>query len=260
MHVNKEGSGPNVYLGIHGWAGNHRTFRRLMPYRPEDATFYSVDLPGYGASPPPAAWTFDSVAQELCDWIDGLDLHALAIVGNCGGALFAIEIAERRLERVRRVVLIDPFAYAPWFFRVFTWGAFGKHAYFSTFANPIGRWMTNNVLRRKRSRDTNLTAAFTSVNHSVAHRYICILCGLRNIERFRGLLVPADIVYGERTFAAVRRSLPLWKATLPRAAFHELKGAGHEPIREATEHLARIVFAQYERVQTETDEAESAAP
>ncbi len=242
MYVKLEGTGNRTFIGIHGWAGNHRTFRRLMAYRPEDVSFYSPDLPGYGESPPPSLWTFDAVADELGVFVQERAKSPVTLVGNCGGALFALAVAKKLPSLVNRVVLIDPFAYAPLYFRIFTWGTFGRYAYMSTFANPLGRWFTNSALRNKRSSETNLTAAFGKVNHDVAHRYIGMMCRLGNIECFRGLPVPADIVYGEKTFKAVRAALPLWRATLPNAAFHELKGAGHEPIREATEALANVIF------------------
>lgn len=242
MYVEKHGKGTRTFVGIHGWAGNHRTFRRLMPFLPDDASFYSLDLPGYGASPPPREWTFESVCHELELFLSELSERPVTLVGNCGGALFAVELAKRLPSSVARVVLIDPFAFAPLYFRVFTWGTFGKYAYFSTFANPIGRWFTNSALYRRRTTQGNLTSAFTAVNHETTHRYICLMCSIRDVRRFGNVPVPADILYGEHTFKAVRASLPMWRETLPGAHFYELQGACHEPIREATKALAQVIF------------------
>ncbi|HOJ33865.1 MAG TPA: alpha/beta hydrolase [Candidatus Hydrogenedentes bacterium] len=242
MYVEKQGEGRRTFVGIHGWAGNHRTFRRLMPFLPDDACFYSLDLPGYGSSPPPREWTFLAVCDQLELFLKELHEKPLTLVGNCGGALFAVELAKRLSADVGRIVLIDPFAFAPLYFRVFTWGTFGRYAYFSTFANPIGRWFTNSALYRRRSAQANLTSAFTTVNHETAHRYICLMCSIRSARIFGNVSVPADIVYGERTFKAVRASLPIWRETLPSARFHELKGAGHEPLREATKALSQVIF------------------
>ena len=59
MKVERTGDGPRAFVGVHGWAGNSRTFRRLYDYMPGDASFYTMDLPGYGESEPPAETTLE---------------------------------------------------------------------------------------------------------------------------------------------------------------------------------------------------------
>lgn len=242
MYVKRTGEGPRAFFAVHGWAGNHRTFRRLTAGLPEDVSFFAVDLPGYGDSPPPTEWTMDRIVEDLAATARGHVDGPMTLMGNCAGALVALEMALVSDLPVERLILIDPFGYIPWYFDIFTWGEFGRRAYYSTFANPTGRWVTNNVLRRKRQAGTNLTTGFRQVDHETVHRYLALLCSLGTAERYRGLDVPADVVYGQRTFAAVKKSLKLWDDVLPRVRFYELEGAGHEPIREATAQLARIAF------------------
>lgn len=241
MHIERYGVGPHTYFGIHGWAGHHATFKRLLPYMPPSVSFYCCDLPGYGASPRPPVWSLDAVSGALIDAMRGLDAP-LTVVGYCGGANLAIEAAKRWPEGIARLVLVDPFGYVPLYFKVFTLGEFGRRAYYSTFANPMGRWVTNLSLRARRKAGTNLTQPFRSVDHEVVLENLKILCATEGAFRYKGLGVPVDIAHGDRTFRAVRRSVALWREALPQAETFVLDRSGHEPIREAPEQLAAVIF------------------
>ena len=60
--------------------------------------------------------------------------------------------------------------------------------------------------------------------------------------QFQGLRLPVDILYGEKTFSAVRRSVEEWKAALPQATLKKLAGVGHLPIFEGTKEVLKVVF------------------
>jgi pimeloyl-ACP methyl ester carboxylesterase len=242
MFVKRFGQGERVFVGLHGWSGDHTTFAPVTHYLPADATLYSLDLPGCGQSPPPRGWTLAELAEEIAAGISNLDSRSITIIGNCSGAILALAALPRITERVNRLVLIDPFAFAPWYFKLFVATPIGKHAYYSTFANPIGRWITNLSLRRRRTRESDLTGSFRAVDHAVAYRYLQLLTAIDGIASFAWIRHPVDIVYGERTFGAIRRSVEMWRGVWPQARAFELAGAGHLPIEEAPEGLSRIIF------------------
>ncbi|MDQ1592191.1 MAG: hypothetical protein QOG71_2818 [Pyrinomonadaceae bacterium] len=275
MHVERYGAGAReLYFGLHGWSGDHRTFAPLAAHLPASASLYSADLPGCGQSPAPLDLTLESVTGEIVAAVqtvlDSMTPHAsittprrasmptqrasITLIGNCSGAILGLLAAEQVKARVGRLVLIDPFAYWPWYFRVFVAKSFGRHAYRTTFANPLGRWLTNQSLRGRRTAATDLTHSFGRIDHDVAQRYLALLAEVGGVEKFASLGdVPVDIVYGERTFGAVKKSVGMWQRVWPHARAHVLKGAGHLPILEATSQLARIVFANDDG----DDEAES---
>lgn len=204
----------------------------------------SPDLPGYGQSLPPREWTLENLAGEIAAEIEKLDAD-VTLIGNCIGALLALSAMEYRpqlVRRVNRLVMIDPFAFLPWYFKLFLTPPFGKYAYFSTFANPLGRWITNLSLKGHRTEESDLTGSFRHVDHRVSYRYLELLAGIDSIERWANLRQPVDIVYGERSFQAIKQSAQMWRRIWPRAQVYELAGAGHLPIQEATEELCRIVF------------------
>jgi len=250
MYVKRYGEGEKIYFGLHGWSGDHRTFAPLAANMPRaSASLYSADLPGCGQSPALSSLTLDSVTDEIVKavLIAAPPGKQITLIGNCSGAILALLAVERIEERVRRLVLIDPFAYWPWYFRVFvtkSFGSFGRYAYRTTFANPFGRWLTNQSLRAHRTAETDLTNSFGNIDHDVAQRYLALLAEVGGIERFAGLRrVPVEIVYGERTFGAVKQSIAMWQQIWPQARARVLAGAGHLPILEATTALSEIVFA-----------------
>ncbi len=232
----------DVYVGLHGWGGNHTTFVPLLPHLPANVSLYSADLPGCGQSPAPLRWELAAIAEEIAESITKLKAREVTLIGNCSGALLGLLAANRIPHKFRRLILIDPFAYWPWYFKVFVAPGFGKYAYYSTFANPIGRWLTNRSLKAKRTTDTDLTHSFSAINHESVYRYLTLLTGIDGIAQFSSLRMPIDIIYGERTFAAVKQSAELWRSIWPQARCLELAGAGHLPIEEATEQLGEIVF------------------
>ena len=245
MYVECYGSGSRVYFGLHGWSGDHATFAPLAARLPAGAALYSADLPGYGRSPAPRSWELASITDEIAGVIAGVD-SPVTVIGNCSGAVFALLAAERLPRHIERLILIDPFAYLPWYFKIFLNKRIGRYAYYSTFANPVGRWLTNLSLSKHRAADTNLTESFVSVSHDVAYRYLALLGELDGVARFSRLLLPVDLIYGARTFGAVKESIALWRGVWPHARCHELAGAGHLPIQEATGQLSEIVFGAFE--------------
>jgi pimeloyl-ACP methyl ester carboxylesterase len=250
VFVERYGQGRKAYFALHGWGGDRRTFAPLAPFVPAGASLYSADLPGCGDAPAPREWSVEAVVAEIVEAVRANVPGRVELVGNCGGAVFALLAAQALGERAGRVVMIDPFAYLPRYFRLFLAGDFGRHAYEATFANPVGRWLTNQSLRGRRAATTDLTAAFAATNHEAARRYLALYDEVGDVERFRGFAASVVIVHGEKTFGAVRRSLALWLKVLPHARVHELEGAGHQPIAESAAETARVIFDRQE----ETDE------
>ncbi|MDQ6708852.1 MAG: alpha/beta hydrolase [Acidobacteriota bacterium] len=240
MFIERWGEGREHYFGIHGWSGDHRTFQPLAKQLPSGATLFSVDLPGCGRSAAPVRWSLESVVDELVSGVRA----PVTLIGNCSGAIFTLLLAQRIPERIERVVLIDAFASWPWYFRVFTSENIGRYAYFSTFANPVGRWLTNLSLAGKRGSDTHLTRGFAQTDHEITYRYLAMLKQAGSAQRFADLKMPVDIIYGERSFNAVRESVEVWRQMWPHARTWRLPKAGHLPILEATGALHEILFQE----------------
>ncbi|MCG3173841.1 MAG: 2-succinyl-6-hydroxy-2,4-cyclohexadiene-1-carboxylate synthase [Myxococcota bacterium] len=236
------GHGPQAIYGLHGWGGDHNTFAPLERLIPAGYRILSPDMPGYGASAPPERWDIPSIAREIARDMEPVPGGPMIFLGNCSGALLGLYAVMLAPHRFRRLVLIDPFAWMPWYFRVFTVPG-GEIPYYSTFANPLGRLIANASLSRRMETETGMVTSFGSVNHAVTLRYLRLLGGIRGVDDFAALRLPVDIVHGERTFQAIRDGLSRWRRIWPHLKVHELKGAAHLPIQEAPEELARVLFA-----------------
>lgn len=243
LHVHRFGTGEDVhYFGIHGWGGGWETYLPLEPFLPNDATLWSVDLPGYGASDPLGEWTWEAMGAAVADAIDAIDAERLRLIGNCSGAAFGLLGVQARVERFEHLLLLDPFAYFPWYFSMLVAPGVGRMFYATAFENPLGRWMTNRGLADHRPADAHLTASFEQLDHDVVYAHLKILQQSPGYRHFDGLQMPITIAYGEQTFAAVRNSVQMWLELWPQASAVEIAGAGHLPIEEATEELARVAF------------------
>lgn len=242
MYVERHGKGARAYLCLHGWGADRRVFAPLDAHLPADASLYAADLPGCGSSTRPREWSVGAVVAEVVETIRALDSASVTLVGHCGGSVFALLAAREVPRLVGRVVAVDPFAYLPRYFRLFTGEGFGRRAYEATFANPLGRWLTNKTLNAGREERTDLTASFGSTDHEAARSYLALFASIESVEVFRGLRAEVDLVYGERTFGAVKKSVEMFKGVLPRARAIQLAGARHMPLTEATAQLARVVF------------------
>ncbi|NBS84351.1 MAG: alpha/beta fold hydrolase, partial [Verrucomicrobia bacterium] len=247
MYFTRKGKGGRGIVGFHGWSGDHTTFLPLMERLPEAVSFYSYDLPGCGRSPEPVRWEIREVARDVAKELLALGRENLTIVGSCTGGLMAVFVARELAEMGRgsvvgRLVLIDPFAFCPWYFQLFLIPAAGPLMYATALANPLGRGITNLFLRDKRAGETHLTRDFAEVNHRAVWRYLKMLSGCGRPDQFRALNLPVDILYGEKTFSAVRQSVREWGKVLPQSRVRELQGVGHLPISEGTKSVAKVVF------------------
>src|SRR5262245_37234101 len=126
MHIECYGSGSRVYFGLHGWSGDYATFEPLAAYLPAGVALYSADLPGYGRSPAPRRWELSDITDEIERAIAAVD-SPVTVIGNCSGAVFALLAAERLEGRIDRLILIDPFAYLPLYFRIFLHKRIGRY-------------------------------------------------------------------------------------------------------------------------------------
>jgi hypothetical protein len=248
MYFIRKGKGGQGVVGFHGWSGDHTTFLPLMEKLPEAVSFYSYDLPGCGRSAEPSQWEIREVARSVAKELVALEKENLTLVGSCTGGLMGVFVARELTEMGRgsvvgRLVMIDPFAECPWYFRLFLIPGLGGLMYRTAFANPLGRWITNLLLREKRTGEVNMTESFRQVNHRVTLDYLRMFERAGAPEQFQALKIPTQIVRGEKTFGAVKQAVERWQRVWPEATVHILLGVGHLPIDEGTEMVEKILFA-----------------
>ena len=247
MFIQQTGSGSQTVVGLHGWSGDHGTFDPLLGQMPKDYVFYALDLPGCGKSELPQRWEMRSLAREVAQELIRLGRKDMTLTGSCSGAILAVFVSRELIQMgkgdlVKRLVMLDPFAFCPWYFQLFLIPVLGPLMYATAFANPLGRSITNIILRNKRTANTDLTDSFSEANHWVVWKYLKMLSECGRPEQFRGMDLPVDILFGEKTFSKVRESVQDWQESLPQAQVTMLRGVGHLPIHEDTKKVAELVF------------------
>ena len=242
MHYEEWGNGERTVVLLHGWSGDHRTAAPLLPLLPEGTRLIAFDLPGVGRSPAPAAWSAAAIGERLLEALRAVGDPELTVVGNCSGANLLLPVIDRLHEVAGRLVMIDPYAWMPWYFRLLVTGWLGRFFYATAFENPVGRWLTNLSLARRRTGETDLTASFAQRDHGTTYRYLQVLGELGHASRYPGNRVPTVILHGERTFGAIRRGVQAYAEVWPGTPVIELRGAAHLPIQEATAAVAGVGF------------------
>ncbi|MCU1547854.1 MAG: alpha/beta hydrolase [Arthrobacter sp.] len=99
---------PAVVL-IHGIGASHRYLRRLHRLLSGSVDTYSIDLPGFGATPRPEhTLSVADHATYILGAMEQLGVLEFVIVGHSMGAQFAVETARQQPGRIPQVVLMGP--------------------------------------------------------------------------------------------------------------------------------------------------------
>lgn len=245
IYIHEYTSGAQPVVCIHGWGGDHREYAPLAALRPPGLRLLSVDLPGYGQSPLPPEWNVSSISAQLAEAIEPRLERPAVLVGFCSGALFALCIARDHPQLARSLVLIDPFAFMPWYFRLFTWGEFGRRAYATSFQSRLGRRITDGALKRAQHSNEDFTSAFSRLDASLTLSYLRLLRTARVRDDFASIKLPIDLIYGAHTFGAVRSSIGQLQSIWPQARLHELPKVGHLPLIKGARAINAILSASY---------------
>ncbi len=112
-------------LLIHGWGGSSRYWQKTVEYFSRMRSVYTIDLPGYGQSPPlEDDISMERFAEIIKEFADTLELEYFDLNAHSFGSGIAIHLAARWPQNVRRLVLTC----------------------FSTFSNEFERRMVEQML------------------------------------------------------------------------------------------------------------------
>lgn len=103
-----ERSGPAFVL-VHGIGVSHRYMDRLQRLLSETADTYSIDLPGFGATPKPdRRLSVSDYAGFVLAALDQAGVGPCILIGHSMGTQFAVEAARHQPERFTQLVLMGP--------------------------------------------------------------------------------------------------------------------------------------------------------
>jgi pimeloyl-ACP methyl ester carboxylesterase len=108
VHYQRVGEGPDLVM-IHGLTGNLAVWHlQIVPELSESFRVLTYDLRGHGHSDtPPSGYTLDTMADDLLELLDALEIEKPLIAGHSYGADIALYHALHHPHRVREVIAIE---------------------------------------------------------------------------------------------------------------------------------------------------------
>jgi len=99
------GAGAPRVVALHGWARTHADFAQVLGGLDADVGAVALDLPGFGATPPPPdAWGGRQYAEAVAPLLDELPAPPV-ILGHSFGGRVAMHLAAGWPDRVHALVL-----------------------------------------------------------------------------------------------------------------------------------------------------------
>ena len=237
IHYIARGQGQPVIF-LHGVAASLYDWDLLLPAVVE-AGFraFAIDLPGHGESEKPDdpdAYTAQHVEQALENWIDSLkDGPPYILVGHSFGGYLSLSYALRHPERVRGLVLIDPFysrqqpsSLLRWFLPRPTLGirvmqitplplidrALGWDPVDASRFTPEARWQVAVDYKRASPHILNYPRTINDLTH-----------------RLGQIQAPTLVIWGTHDLTLRPESFSKLAAAIPDADGQPIQGSGHQP-------------------------------
>lgn len=93
-------------IWAHGWGHTHAALTPLAQAVRTRADSWLVDLPGFGASPPPGPWGTEDYADAMAEWIGTMPKRRRIWVGHSFGCRVGLQLAARHPDAVGALFLI----------------------------------------------------------------------------------------------------------------------------------------------------------
>lgn len=224
------GSGSVRVVALHGWGRDRRDFRLVL----EGLDAVAVDLPGFGATPPPAA-AADAAgyAGMVAAWLEQLSAPQV-LVGHSFGGRVAVVLAATRPELVAGLVLVG----VPLLHRLDRAARRPPITYrLVRLAHRAGLISDERLEREKRRRGSADYRAVTGVmrdtlvrvvNESYEDRLPDVACPVRLVWGAADSEVPAEVAHRA---AALLRNVDI----------EVVEGCGHDLPREAPERIRTAI-------------------
>ncbi len=103
----KEGSGKKTLVLLHGWAKKKEDYQELVGLLAKKYTVYSLDLPGFGATPMTRSYNLADYAKDVAGFVNGKRLEKVILLGHSFGGRVAIKMALEYPKLVEKLVLVD---------------------------------------------------------------------------------------------------------------------------------------------------------
>ncbi len=240
------GGGPTVLM-LHGTAGGHLAFAPQVETL-ANAGYRAVawDMPGYGHSAPIEPYTFKGLARSCIHLIEMLRCEDVALLGHGMGGMVAQEVAARRPDLVRRLVLCGTLA-------AFEGGEEAGRAYIAqrTRLLDAGRSMAEiaDVVVPQLVGPGSLPEGVRLAVHcmgqvppSTYRRALECEVSFDRRDSLARIHVPTLLVAGEHDRLAPPAAMKAMADSIPHGRLHAMRGVGHLQNLEAPEDFDGLLL------------------
>jgi pimeloyl-ACP methyl ester carboxylesterase len=255
LNHHREGTGEPLVL-IHGIGSRWQVWEPLLERLQAEREVVALDLPGFGASPPPPAGTtagVSSLTRLVSEFLDELGLERPHVAGNSLGGWISLELAKQ--GRVRSATALSPAGFQN-----------GAEAVFQrsslTLAVAAARLITRRPrMQRLLGSNAGRKLAFGQlVAHPELIPFDDALATVRalalapwfdetlpaiNEDRFSGgerIEVPVVIAWGEHDRLLLAHQGRRAVRAIPRAALITLWECGHVPTYDDPQQVATVLL------------------
>lgn len=229
--------GAKNILALHGWGSSASSFAPLKAHLPSS---YSLLCPEFSVPPLSQAQTLQEASRLLQAFLKNFSKPVIGLA-NCSGAFYLLDLAQKEQALFSHLFLLDPFAYAPWYFKIFTKGQLGRHAFSLTFHSQAFGSLINRFLNTKQSSSKNYLDSQVNFSQDDLINQLNLFISQGHVSRFQGPTLPITLILGEHTFSAVKNSVKLWQTVFPNLQVIILPKVGHLQLQEAPEKIVSII-------------------
>jgi len=241
-------SGPPLVM-LHGWGAFKELWWSALADLGRDHRCFALDFPGHGDSLFGGHGTIARLAEAVAAFCDDAGLGPVTLFGHSMGGSVAAELALRRPDLVRRLVLVDAAVDAhlmPAFSRTyllptFGWAALRISQAIGRLFSPLGRrvphahgggWLRP-WLRR--------SAYLASFDAFSLHQILASLFTSEAGERLAQLVVPTLVLTGQLDSLVPPANSRRLAARIPGARYVVIPAALHNPMDERPRAFVRAV-------------------
>jgi pimeloyl-ACP methyl ester carboxylesterase len=253
LNYHRAGSGDPLVL-IHGIGSRWQMWEPVLPLLEARHDVIALDVPGFGASPPPPPGTppgVPSLAALIRQFLDDLGLERPHVAGNSMGGWISLELAKQ--GRVRSATALSPAGFhtrrEAAYERAVLWTTVRAARLLDPFVDRIaafklGRKLAFGAFFAHPERLTPVEAADSTRALAGAPWFDEMLPALAS-DRFRdggSMAVPVTIAWGEKDRLLLPRQAPRAARAVRGARLVVLRGCGHVPTYDDPDQVASVML------------------
>jgi pimeloyl-ACP methyl ester carboxylesterase len=253
LNYHREGTGEPLVL-IHGIGSRWEVWKPQLEALAGQRDVIAIDMPGFGASPPPPPGTppgVRSITRLVSEFLDRLGLERPHVAGNSLGGWVSLELA--KLGRARSATGLSPAGFhndrEAVYQRALLGSAFAVSPLVAPRADALMRPVLGRILSMKPffQRPERVPPADAAETWRGLHGATWFPETLKAITRepFSGgeqITVPVTIAWGEHDHLLLPRQARRAQRAIPHARVLTLTGCGHVPTYDDPEQVARVLL------------------